>query len=471
MLTFVFGMRLKLNMIERFSKLIALFTITIIIGCSETSEKNSTYFGGKIINPKTDYVVLFDHQKVVDTFYLDQNNTFLGELPSLKEGLFYFRHSNEHQYVYLYPKDSVLIRLNTFDFDESLVFSGKGALRNNLLIDCFLDTEKDNKLFFSFYNLDPESFLSKVKFLEEVRLKRFKDFKIKNPNESDEFLSILKIALTYPLYGHVENYPLLHKMKKHDMNHEVDESFYSHRKKIAANNDSIMYFGAYRNFIVNRIYNKVYTSGLKADSDEFTIALLKSIARDITNQDYKNIMLRQTILRNFYNKATCQYNPETFNTYFSLTDNSNDRRLINLLLNDTKKLNTGKKFNSFKIIDYNHTARSIKSLIKRKNSFIYFWNPEYASKDYIGGRIQYLSHKFPNVKFIGVRIDGDGIDRLMKIDIKDQYYLNSKSVANEFLTSKMPRALIINNKGVLVNGYASLSSRNTFNQLKELSKK
>lgn len=471
MLTFVFEMRLILNMIERLSKLIAFLTIVVLIGCNETSEKNITYFGGKIINPKINYVVLFDYQTAIDTFYLDRNNNFLGELSSLKEGLFYFRHSNEHQYIYLKPKDSVLIRLNTWDFDESLVFSGKGARRNNLLIDCFLDSEKDEKQFFSFYDLDPESFTRKVDALEEIKLKKYEEYTSNNPNESDDFLNIFKIALTYPLYGHVENYPLVHRMKKHDVSHEIGKDFYKHRDKIAANLDSIIYYSTYRNYVVNNIYNTVYSHGYKTDSDEFTIDLLKTIDQKITNEDFRNRLLRQAMLSHFYRKSTCQYNPKTFETYFSLSNNTSDENLITRLLNDTKKLDVGKKVTDFHITDYNHTDRSITSLIKKKNSFVFFWNPKFSSKEYINSRINYLSREFPTIKFIGVKIDGSSTGRLKRIDIKSQYYLTSNSDANEFLTSKMPRALIINSKGVLINGYASLASDNTYKQLKELSKK
>jgi len=458
-------------MIERLSKLIAILTIVVLVGCNETSEKNITYFGGKIINPKINYVVLFDYKTAVDTFYLDQNNNFLGELSFLKEGLFYFRHSNEHQYIYLKPKDSVLIRLNTWDFDESLVFSGKGAQRNNLLIDCFLDTEKDEKEFFSLYDLDPESFTLKVDSLEEIKLKKYNEYTSNNPDESDDFLKVFKIALTYPLYGRVENYPLVHRMKKHDVSHEISKDFYKHRDKISANQDSIIYFSAYRNYVVNNIYNIVYNRGYKTDSDEFTIDLLKTIDSEITNQNFRNRLLRQAMLSHFYRKSTCQYNPKTFETYFSLSSDAKDKNLVNKLLNDTEKLHVGKKITNFLITDYNHADRSIKSLIKKKNSFIYFWNPKFSSKDYINSRINYLSREFPTINFIGVKIDGSSIGRLKRIDIKSQYYLTSNSNANEFLTSKMPRALIINNKGVLVNGYASLSSKNTYKQLKELSKK
>jgi len=459
-------------MIERFSKLIALLIIVISTGCNEGTEKNSTYFGGKIINPKSDHVVLYDYKSAIDTFYLNQDNTFLGELTSLKEGLYYFNHGNENQYIYLEPRDSVLIRLNTWDFDESLVFSGKGSTRNNLLIDCFLDSEKEAKMFFSFYDLNPNNFIAKVDSLEKIKLKQFEDFVSANPNESKSFLNILNIALTYPLYGHVENYPIAHKMKMHDDEHEMSyDKFYKHRKRVRFDQDSIMYFNAYRNTFVNHIYNEVYSRGHQMKSDEFAIDLLETIHKEVSNEHFKNALLRQTILSHFYRKSSCQFNEEIFNTYFKYSTNQSDRDLVSKLLRDTERLQIGKRLDDFYITDYNHTNRSIHKLIKYKNSFIYFWNPKYASKEYIASRVNFFSREFPDVNFIGVRIDGYGKKRLPKIDIKEQYYLDDKSIANEFLTSKMPRALIIDKKGLLVNGYASLSSNNTYYQLKELAKK
>ena len=99
---------------------------------------------------------------------------------------------------------------------------------------------------------------------------------------------------------------------------------------------------------------------------------------------------------------------------------------------------------------------------------VYFWNSEYISKEYIASRINFLSKKHPNINFLGVKIDGNGKDRIKKIDIKSQYYIHSKSEANEFLTSKMPRTLLINGKGIVMNGYASLMSKNIFDQIAQL---
>ena len=152
-----------------------------VIGCNTKAPCKSTYFGGKIINPKSDYVVLYKNIIPLDTFFLDKNNSFLGEILSLHEGLYNFKHGNEEQYIYLNPKDSLLIRLNTWKFDETLVFSGIGAERNNLLIDSFLESEKDKKVFNKYYDLSPSEFNSKIIQAEKVKLNRYDDYVSKHP--------------------------------------------------------------------------------------------------------------------------------------------------------------------------------------------------------------------------------------------------------------------------------------------------
>ena len=82
-----------------------IFSTIIISGCVTSTPCESTYFGGKIINPKTDHVILYKNEIPLDTFFLDENNSFLGEIPTLQEGLYNFKHGNEEQYIYLNPKD------------------------------------------------------------------------------------------------------------------------------------------------------------------------------------------------------------------------------------------------------------------------------------------------------------------------------------------------------------------------------
>ena len=75
--------------------------VSFFVSCSSSSNNNETYFGGKIINPKSNHVVLYSMDKVIDTMYLGKDNTFLGKLENVNEGLYYFMHGNENQYIYL----------------------------------------------------------------------------------------------------------------------------------------------------------------------------------------------------------------------------------------------------------------------------------------------------------------------------------------------------------------------------------
>ena len=48
--------------------LILAFFVAIVTGCDTKPTCDSTYFGGKIINPKSDYVVLYKNEISIDTF-------------------------------------------------------------------------------------------------------------------------------------------------------------------------------------------------------------------------------------------------------------------------------------------------------------------------------------------------------------------------------------------------------------------
>ena len=115
--------------------LLALVILSFISCVSEKRTDDSrVYFAGEIVNPTTETVILYKGDSLIDSVSLDEQNRFVINLDSVEEGLHHFYHHPELQYVFLEKGDSLQIRLNTVDFDESLVFSGHGEEVNNFLL-------------------------------------------------------------------------------------------------------------------------------------------------------------------------------------------------------------------------------------------------------------------------------------------------------------------------------------------------
>ena len=453
--------------------LILVSIASIFVGCSFQSAQTDTYFGGKILNPKSKYVVLYSMEKVIDTLFLEKDNTFLGNLQIANEGLYYFTHGNENQYIYLEPKDSLMLRLNTWYFDESIVFAGKGAERNNMLIDCFLEDEKDNRMFYKLNLLEPKEFQVKADSLLDMKLKTFDEYIAKNPNETPGFKHILKTALTYPIYAKKERYPVAHsKVSNQAIFKNTDQSFYNHRKSVRINNDTLMYFPPHSKYVGNYLYNITFELGHslsdKEYTSEFTVDLLNTIDQNLTSKEFKNAFLKQTVIGHFYRRSSCNIQQETFDVFFKLSTDDTDKELVQQLLSDAKSLTKGQFVRDFMITNFNNRRHSIKKLTKNKNTLLLFWNPIYVSSKYISSRINYLTDKFPQVQFIQIQIDGKQNEYIPQLDVKNQFFITPKSNANDFLTSKMPRAIILNKKGIITNGFASISSIKTHTDLKKL---
>src|SRR5690606_5533794 len=143
-----------------------------------------------------------------------------------------FKHDIEYQYVYFDKNDSLMIRINTYDFDESLVFCGIGDEKNNFLIEMYLRNQKDRNAMFPSFDLEEKNFIRKADSSYQEILK-FYTSKKEDIQWGQDFDVIAKACVEYPYYTKKEFYPIAHRRR---MMKEVDQilssEFYNHRKKV-----------------------------------------------------------------------------------------------------------------------------------------------------------------------------------------------------------------------------------------------
>jgi len=449
---------------------ISIILTFVIISCnSQKEETTATYFGGEIINPSTNFVLFLKDDNVIDTLHLDRNNRFIAKYEDLNEGLYTFKHGIEFQYIYLEPTDSVLVRLNTWDFDESLVFNGKGASKNEFLINLFLQNEKEEDAMYQYFSLEENYFQAKLDSLEKERETIYKQFELNEEFVSEGFKNLTSTAIHFPLYRLKEIYPYYYK-SAHKLNKfpSLSENFYDFRKEINLNETHLISFYPYQNYVVNYLYSLSHQLKEKDSSkDNLTVNVINCATEKIESEEIKNIILKRIVVNDFLkSESTCSINQETLTIFLENCTNEAYVKQVKDLVNDSEFVRNNEKLSNFNILSFKSDQTDILSVIKNKNTVIYFWSAEYMSTDYVVSRIKFLEKQYPNTLFVGINMNSSlkyliKEPNLKRLDINKQYVLTEDSYAHNYLTSKYPRTIIVNNDGVVLNGFTYLDSKNS----------
>jgi hypothetical protein len=157
--------------------------ITLLSSCKSEFKgcEYVAYFGGEVVNPNNPYVLFCKDNEVIDTLKLDENNRFFTQFDSLAPGLYTFKHEPEYQYVYFDKNDSIMVRVNSRDFDESIVFCGRGEEKNNFLMEIYLKNEKDKYKMFDYFDDNFDNFSKEIEstFVNETTFYNTKKQEIK----------------------------------------------------------------------------------------------------------------------------------------------------------------------------------------------------------------------------------------------------------------------------------------------------
>tara|TARA_R110002049_G_scaffold18569_1_gene70786 strand:+ start:2239 stop:3630 length:1392 start_codon:yes stop_codon:yes gene_type:complete len=457
----------------------------MLFGCKKnTSEAdgNIAYLGGEIINPNTDFIVLYKSESIIDTIKLDGRNRFMYKVKNLEEGLYTFKHGGEYQMVLLEVNDSILFRLNTFDFDESLVFTGLGGKKNNYLINQFLENEKTDKIVYKYCQLSPEEYSAKIDSLKLVKTKKLDAFRDKYAT-SDLFYEIAKTNNEYSYYFSKEVYPLWHySQNKHAFFKSLPDNFYTYRKHINYNNDYLKNNIVYNTFLKSNFSNMAFKKHFEhSDHDENShkrMSLCYNLDRlNLIDSLVENTYIKDELLYHFtVNYIPRSRNPEYSNailkSYLNKSKNEKGKEMMIRFTNSLEHLKEGSQIPNVKILDYNNTEFDITSVINSP-TVISFWShtfyDHFKDSHY---KIKDLKEKYPEVKFIAINIDDYGLEKPKKslknnrFLCNDEYYFKNPEVSIEVLAiHPMNKTMIIDKNKKIVNSNTNMFSNKFEEQL------
>ena len=300
----------------------------LIISCSNDEK---TFLAGKILNKTSNHISVYKGNKLINKTNIDSVGVFNIFLDSIDSGLYNFYHEPEFQYLIIDKNDQLQIRLNTLDFDESLVYTGPGSSKNNFLMDVFLRNELDELNINSKFDLDLNNFKQLVDSLYQRQLFFFNDF-IKTNKISISSNEIIKSAILYPYISKFHSYVIRNNINLIDQGLLFEEF----NSDIKFNIDALGYFKPYIDFLYLDIYNNVKNENNYKNTLDFNIKRLLVTDKIIKSDLVKSRVLRFHAIGFLLQRENDSINNKFLESFFRISKNKLINKEISKLYIDLK---------------------------------------------------------------------------------------------------------------------------------------
>jgi hypothetical protein len=451
-------------------RLLILFLFSLLFcSCFNKSEEGEyvAYFGGEIVNPNNPYVLFCKDNVVIDSLKLDSNNRFFIKFDSLAPGMYTFKHEPEYQYVFFDKNDSIMVRVNSRDFDNSVAFCGRGDLKNNFLMDLYIKNEKDKNSMFKVFDYGLKDFTKTIDSANDEN-ERFYLSKKQEIKWSQEFDTYAKAAVNFQYYTKKELYPNVHKIRTgNDVFEEIPANYYDYRKNIDFDNVAlenyspfVMYLSHMLNNMGSINYHNHFTEAdlaLKTNINKMQIAdtLIK-------NEKLKNIMLDNIAFTYLLEDQNMVNNKAFLESYHKFSTDKSKRNEIAKIGNAIQLLKVGNSLPNVRLVDVN--GNSVESnTFKPKNTVIFFWTGRLIGHfEAVHKKILDFKKKHPSYEFIGINLNDSQEDWLKILKsyqltgITELHCANFEDIKSKWAINKIHRTIILDENGTIKNAFTNI---------------
>jgi len=355
--------------------LILVLIMAFLVSCNENKGKEYIYFSdGNIENQNSDslFITEFYGDSALKVFNVIEGKVIRD---SVLLPMAYYRigDGTESTVCFLKPSFDINISLNTKDFDESLKYSGKGAVENNYLAEKFLLEENFGELnYYGYYGkLDEAKFVKLTDSLYNLRLNLFNKYK----NDFDKdflFIEYENIQTDYLLK--FTDFEGIHRFVTGDKDFKVSDTFFNPYDSIDVNNERLLILPNYINF-VNSYVRKLTSDLLKDNDTTISIDVYNNTFIDIVDTLIKNKNIRQEVAYYFgkYDFNSLKEPEHSYQKLKSIITNKEYLKLIEETYNKIKRIQKGNISPTFEFFDVDSNLVKLEDL-KGKIVYIDIWS-------------------------------------------------------------------------------------------------
>lgn len=441
------------------------FLLFVLFACNKKSDSNKdVYFGGVVINPYDEWVYLFEGEKVIDSVSLNEDNTFMFHFKEIPMGLYRFVVKPEYQYVFFEPGDSLMVYLNTLDFDESLVFSGDGNEKNNFLSEIFLQNEKETDKIISFYQLSAHDFVRKMDSLRTIKMVELSKLKSEIAI-SERFEKVAIGSINFINFRARELYPFINATHIETGSLNLPKGYYDFRKEVSMDDTIFMSYYSYKKYLVSYLNNVSYFKCL-ADcksqpiSSKFSVhhnlhklSLIDSL---VINPAIKDMLLQDSAVSFLINEEDSSSLSVFISKFDKIVRNQRIKKEIDVLAENVSRISKGSNLPEICVVNAKGESINLTQVLKGHEAVICFWD-----SNLIGHfkneheKIATFKQDYPKIKFIAISTSTNHEQWLGEIsdnrlDVNTEFRaLDFKKLSEDLVIKNITKTFLINADGTI----------------------
>ena len=459
-------------LVKHFKKIFLGIVILFLNSCKEEVNDNSIFFGGQIINPTSNYLILHKNNTTIDCLLLDSKNRFKRSFNNLTPGIYKLEHIPEYQTIFLEPGDSLWVRVNAAEFKQSIVFSGRGSSKNNFLMDMEINIENENNFLSSKYSLESNLF---SKIIDSLVLQKKNQWKLMDSiNKLTQFAQKVTMAsYVYPYGTRRERYALL---RGTNWNTSKDSVYFNYRQFLNLEETDLAFFDPYIDYALNFLNEKSLDSSnyyfqIKQKT-LFNIKRLQVLENKIKGRELKNNLARAIAYDEILNFDNHSEHDNFLQYYFAVNSNTKFLGEVLNLHNDIKKMYTGSSLPEIPIQNSQLDTVSSNILFNKKSTVIYFWSQSQMNHYRETLKIiEEIKIDKPEYRYVGISIQPLNkmaleVNEILKQNVDDQFaVINFKNASKKWIITLLNKAIVIDNNGKIINGFANVFDSSFVNEL------